>query len=468
MPSGTPADAASKPSSQPALRREAGLWQLVAYGVGNIIGAGIYVLIGEASGHAGGLVWAAFLIGAFIALLTGLSYAELGAMYPRTASEYVYVGRAYGSRALSFLTQWTMLATEVVAISAVALGFGGYFHSLVGVPALPTAAVLVLLLGGLVLLGIKQSLRVNTVLSIVAIAGLIFVVAVWLLGPGPASRPVDTGFLTSPGGLTGVIVATTLVFFAYIGFDNIVNLAEEIREPERTIPRGLMLSLALSTVLYVLIGLAALGLASWRELSTSDAPLALAVAKVFGDAAFRVLAVAALLTTLNTCLVLMIASSRAVFGMARENVLPKAASRISGKSGAPYVATVAVVLAALAFLSFGSIGIVASITSFGSLLTFAMVNVALIHLRRVVPGRKRPFKAPYAIGWLPVTAVLGLVSCVAVMATFNWLTALLGLGLPLSGAAVYWLYTRSARPAAELPAERLHEPHETSDGALRP
>ena len=128
------------------LKKEAGLFQVVAYGIGNIIGAGVYVLVGDASGLAGSAVWLAFLVGVIVALFTGLSYAELAAVYPKAASEYVFLGRAYGNRALSFLTQWMMLVTEVVAAAAVALGFAGYLSTIVSVPLIPTAAVLLILL----------------------------------------------------------------------------------------------------------------------------------------------------------------------------------------------------------------------------------------------------------------------------------------------------------------------------------
>src|SRR5712692_11014765 len=161
--------------SDPVLKREAGLFQVVTYGVGNIIGAGIYVLVGEASGLAGGLIWLAFLVGAFVALFTGLSYAELSSMYPKAASEYVYLGRAYGNRLLSFLTQWTMLITELVAAAAVSIGFAGYLSSALDVPVEPVASTLLVVLTLIAITGVKGSLRLNTILSLVAITGLLVV-----------------------------------------------------------------------------------------------------------------------------------------------------------------------------------------------------------------------------------------------------------------------------------------------------
>lgn len=443
------------PSEQSALRREVGLWQLVAYGVGNIIGAGIYVLVGEASGTAGGMVWLAFVIGAGIAALTGLSYAELGAMYPRAASEYVFLGRAYGSRILAFLTEWTMLLTEVVAGSAVAIGFAGYLHGMTGAPGLPTALLLILALGALTLLGIRGSLFLNTVLSLVAIAGLVFVSLLGLLKPTPGVVP---GHGTAPFGFEGVLAAAALVFFAYIGFDNITNLAEETKDPQRTIPRGLMLSVALSTILYVLVGLAVTALAPWQELSRSEAPLALAASKALGTPAFHILAIAALLTTANTCLVLMTVSSRIVYGMAREGALPAAAGRVS-RTGAPYLAVIVVVFAMAGFLAMGSTGAIARVTSFGSMFTFALVNLAMLHLRRVAPNLARPFKAPLSLGWLSISGLLGLISCLVMMTRFDGKSVLLGLLLPVSGVVVYALYRPPHAPEA---AEPLHEPHEES------
>jgi Amino acid permease len=213
------------------------VFQVIAYGVGNIIGAGIYVLVGDASGLAGGMVWLAFLVGAVVALFTGLSYAELAAMYPRAASEYIFLGRAYGNRTLSFLTQWMMLVTEVVAAAAVALGFAGYFMTVVKVPLVPTAAVLLILLTVIASTGIKQSLKLNTVLSVVAIVGLIVVVGVGIGKLGSVS------YVSTANGIPGVLAATVLVFFSYIGFDNISNLSEETREPEKTIPKALLASI---------------------------------------------------------------------------------------------------------------------------------------------------------------------------------------------------------------------------------
>src|SRR5262245_14202685 len=277
--------------NSPSLKREAGWFQVVTYGVGNIIGAGIYVLVGEASGLAGGLIWLSFIIGSIVALFSGLSYAELSSMYPRAASEYVYLGRAYGNRMLSFLTQWTMLLTEIVAAAAVSLGFAGYFSAEFGVSELPVAAILLVLISLISVMGVRSSLRVNTVLSLVAVGGLIFVVL------ASFSRIGAVSYSTAPAGLSGVLGASILVFFAYIGFDNMSNISEETKSPERNIPRGVLTALGLSTILYVLVGLAAVSLAPPQELARSQAPFAFAVSMALGPVAYDIISGVALLTT---------------------------------------------------------------------------------------------------------------------------------------------------------------------------
>lgn len=440
-------------ADQPAaLSREAGLFRVVSYGVGNIIGAGIYVLVGDASGLAGGAVWLAFLLGAIVALFTGLSYAELAALYPKAASEYIFLGRAYGNRALSFLTQWMMLITEIVAAAAVALGFAGYLSTVVQVPLIPTAASLLAVLTIVASTGIKQSLKLNTILSLVAVSGLIVVVG---LGLGKFGT---TSYVASPSGIPGIIAATVLVFFAYIGFDNISNLSEETKQPEKTIPKALLISLAISTALYVLVGIASVSLVPWPRLASSEAPLALAVSTVLGHSGSDLLTIAALLTTLNTVLVLLLVSSRIIYGLGREGALPSPLGWVSKKTHAPIVASLLTLMIALVVLPLGQIGTIAKVTSFGSLLTFVLVNLALLHLRRVAPHLSRPFKAPISFRWVSVSGLLGLVSCLALLTQFDWLSAGVGICLPLSGMIIDVLM-RGKREVTTLDTG-LHQPHE--------
>jgi len=408
-------------------------------------------LVGDAAGLAGGLLWLAFLAGAVIALFSGLSYAELASMYPKAASEYVYVGRAYGNRLLSFLTEWIMLITELVAAAAVSIGFAGYFSSIFHVPELPVAFALLIVLTIVALGGVGGSFRLNSVLSMVAIGGLLIVIGAGLDRFGTVS------YTYSPNGLSGVIGAAVLVVFAFIGFDNMSNISEETKQPEKTVPRGLLIAVAVTTIIYGLVGLAVVSLVPWQGLSTSAAPLAYAVSVDLGPTAYGLLSIIALLTTLNTVLVLLIVSSRIIYGMGREGALPRILGRLDRRTSTPIVASIIALFVALSFLPLGKIDAVAKITSFGSLLTFTLVNLSLLHLRRVAPNVSRPFKAPLSIRWVSITALLGMISCILLLTQFDALSVGLGLLLPASGAIIYSLVGGKMATATD---RTLHEQHE--------
>ncbi len=430
-------------SKKGSLRREIGLFPLVAYGLGNIVGAGIYVLIGPAAVLAGGAIWFSFLLGAIVALFTGLSYAELASMYPKAASEYTYVGRASGSRPLSFVTEWTMLVTEIVAASTVAIGFAEYFTSVLPFPPMLIAALLLILLTAIVSFGIKGSLRINTALSMIAILGLILVVA------GGLGKLGNINYTYSPNGFSGITAASILIFFAFIGFDNIVNLSEETKNPKKTIPRGLLISILISTMLYVLVGIVVVGTVPLSSLGTSEAPLALSARTTIGPVADGFIIIAALLTTFNTALVLLIVGSRIIYGMSEEGALPKMFKSLN-RFGEPFVASILVLAVALSFLSLGSIKDVALVASFGSLLVFALMNFSALRLRLAAPSAPRAFRAPLSIGWLSVTALLGAATCIALLVQFNPRIMLLGITLPLSGFGIYLIFDRRGLGSKDL------------------
>jgi APA family basic amino acid/polyamine antiporter len=418
------------------LKREAGLFQVVAYGVGNIIGAGIYVLVGGAAGLSGNSLWLGFIVAASVALLTGLSYAELSAMYPKSASEYTYLGRAYGNRLISFITEWLMIISEIVAASTIALGFAQYFQSFFAAPPILVAASLLVLLTLISIIGIRASLKLNTVLSAVAVIGLLIVIA------AGAGKIGSVDYLSPSNGLSGIFAASALVFFAYMGFDNIANLAEETKNPQKTLPRSLMIAMAISTLLYVLVGLSVVSLVPWQTLSSSGAPLALAVSEVFGPTAYTILAVIALLTTFNTALVVLISGSRAIYGMAREGALPRILGNVHGRTHTPIFASLLILFITFIVLQIGNIDTIAEITSAGALVVFALVNLSILHLRKTAPHLKRPIRVPFNIGWVPVTSFLGLISCIGLLTRFNTTSLVYAAALPVSGVIVYLLFNR--------------------------
>ena len=383
------------------LLREIGLFGLVVYGVGDILGAGIYTLIGAAAGIAGDGLWVAFLLSASIALLTGLSYAELATMFPKAGAEYHFVRHGFNSSRVGFIAGWAIIAGSVTAVATVALGFAGYLEEMTGIPRLLGAFVLIGALSAVNFVGIRHSTQVNVVLTLVEVGGLLLVVALGLTAGIDALTP------RIPGEPSGIVSAAALLFFSYLGFEHIANVAEESRNPEQTVPIALVGAIAISSALYTAVSLSALALATPGDLAESSAPLSLVAARVLGASGASLLSVIALLATTNTALLLLVATSRLVFGMAREGVLPLALTDINPSTHTPGSAVVLLMLLSWAFLPFGTVRVVGSLSSFSALFAFTLVNAALIGLRYSRPQAERPFRSPVNVGRFPVLALLG-------------------------------------------------------------
>ncbi|MCP8319137.1 MAG: amino acid permease [Candidatus Methylarchaceae archaeon HK01B] len=415
------------------MKREVGLFEVTMWGVGIILGAGIYVLVGEAAGIAGNSVWLSFILGAAIASLTGLSYAELSSMFPREAAEYVYVKIACRSEILAFTIGWLIILTGTMSVSTVALGFAGYFQGLLSLPIIPIAMVLIALLSYINFSGIKESTRMNVIFTFLEVFGLILII---LIGVGSLGK-VD--LLEAPNGLLGVLSASALIFFAYVGFEDIVNIAEETRNPEKIIPKALIFSILITTCLYVLVASATVSLADWRDLGGTSSPLAFAASKALGENAFTIISLIALFATSNTVLIILVVGSRMIYGMAREGALPRILSRIDLKRGTPSLAVIAMMLSSIIFVFLGDLEFVANLTSFGAFITFAFVNISLIHLRYRELDLKRPFKVPLNIGRFPVTAFLGFLSCLFMIVQFDISVIISGSLLIVGGVVLHKL-----------------------------
>jgi APA family basic amino acid/polyamine antiporter len=418
------------------LKRELGLLEATIYGVGIILGAGIYALIGKAAGLAGNSLWLSFLIGAVVSSITGLSYAELSAMYPKSAGEFVYVKKAYGSKLFAFLIGWLLIFTGVVSAATVSLGFAGYFKELFNFPIIPTAILLILAMSFVNFWGIKESSNLNIMFTAVEVFGLLLII---LLGIGGVGK---INIYEMPMGLSGVFSAAALIFFAYIGFEDIVNIAEETKSPRKNIPIALILAIAITAIIYILTSLAAVSLASWQELSTSDAPLALAASKALGPNAFTILSYVALFATTNTVLIILVVTSRMVYGMARDRSLPRILAKIHPRRKTPVIAVVAAMILTIGFVLIGDIKLVASVTSLGIFITFLTINMSLIHLRYTKPNLKRPFKVPLNIGKYPVIAFFGVFTCLFMILQFDYSLIQFGLIILAIGAVLHELWIK--------------------------
>ncbi len=412
-----------------ALRRELGLFSTTLYGIGVILGAGIYALIGVGAGLAGNMLWLAFLISSLIAVFTGFSYAELSGMFPKEAAEYTYTRKAFRKEPLAFAVGWLLAAGTVVAASTVALGFGGYFSALFGFEQKYAAIGLLAAMGLLNYIGIRESAIFNNFSSILEALGLLIVIAAAILVP----PLLDVDLLELPeGGLGSIFTAVSVIFFAYIGFENVANLSEEVRDSRKIVPRALLLSLAISTLLYIGVAIAAVREVGWEALSASNAPLALVVARALGQYA-ATLSLIALFSTANTVLIFLIASSRMLYGMSRGGSLP-AIFCATGSRGTPSFSVASTCLVALAIVLVLDIKTVAQLTDLGVFMAYIAVNASLIALAH--SKQKRTFWTPRILG-IPVLAYLGAASSLLMLAFFEWQLWAMEAVLVLAGFIIF-------------------------------
>ncbi len=379
--------------------------EVVLSGIGAILGAGIYALIGEAAAMAGNALWLAFILSAAIAGFTGLSYAELSSMFPMASAEHEYTSRSFGD-VLAFVVGTMVILSGIIGAATVALGFAGYFRGLIDMPIVPVAALVLVLVSTIIFTGIKQSVAFVITSTLVEVSGLLAIIAIGI----PYMGSVD--YFETPVGIEGVFQAAALIFFAYQGFEEIVKLSEETVNPESTIPGSLIIALGVIILLYVLVALAAVSVAGWQGIAGSPAPFAVIAERALGSEAFLVFTVIALFATANTVLLMLLASSRIIYGMARDHALPRVFCYIHPATKAPAVAIIAAMLCSLLSLSLGSISDVAMVTNFTLYITFTVINAAVIQLRFRIPDQPRPFRIPLSIGRLPLLPCFGVLTSV--------------------------------------------------------
>lgn len=421
----------------PKLKRALGLFETTMYGIGIILGAGIYVLIGKAAGIAGNAVWMSFLVSAIVASFTGLSYAELSSMFPKSAAEYLYTRKATNNKLLSFIVGWLTVYIIIVASAAVSLGFGGYLYAMTGVPAVAGALGLIAALSFINFWGIKESSTFNIIFTTVEFIGLAIIIFL------SSSYLGSVDYFETPAGTMGIMTAAVLVFFAYLGFEDLVNVSEEVKNAPRTMPRALMISITVTTLLYILVSISAVSILPWEELGASHAPLADVANKAMPGSA-GLLSGIALFATANTVLFLLIAGSRIMYGMSGQKALPPALCSVHRTRRTPWVSVAVIGAIAAAFVTIGSIRVVAEMTDFGAFMVFLFVNLSVILLRWRQPDIKRPFRVPISIGKLPVLPFLGVLFCAGMLFYFNMETALFGAFVIALGACFYFVWGKNA------------------------
>jgi len=403
---------ASDPSIERAvpLRRRLGLALLVLYGTGITVGAGIYVLIGAVAGHAGVYAPWSFVVAAAVMTLTVASYAELSTRFPVSAGEAAYVRAAFQSRALSTAIGLLTVVIGVVSSAAVTLGSVGYIQQFIDLPQGLIVVSVIIALGAVAAWGILESVALASVFTIIEVGGLITVIVAGI----HAGLPIATTIAHAPPlnamAMSGIGFGSLLAFFAFIGFEDLANVVEEAKIPHRDIPRAMILTLLISTILYVFVAAVAVSAGPIERLSSSSAPLSLVFREVAGVSPATISAIA-IVATLNTTLAQMTMAARVVYGIARERELPAIFARVHPRTGTPLVATACVAASIVPLALLVPLTPLAEGTSLATLAVFALVNLALLRLR----CRRVPSDIPHVTvpTWVPAT---GFVTCVAMMA----------------------------------------------------
>jgi basic amino acid/polyamine antiporter, APA family len=412
---------------------------VTASGIGVIIGAGIYILIGPATERAGGLVWASLLVASLLCALTAFSYMELTSMFPKAGSEHEFARQVFPDW-MSFTTGWAMAVALVVAAAAVSLGFGRYANEFINIDARIGALVLLTGVAAVSMTGMRQAKWLVLLLSGIQVGGLFFVVIVGVHHVGD----VD---LLSGHGLSGVFGGASVIFFAYIGFDEVITLAEETHDPQRTVPMALMLALAISTVLYVLVAVVATSVLGASNLANADQPLTSVMREAIGSSAARVVGVIALATTANTTFLASTAASRMLYSMGNAGQLPGRWGHVHRRSS-PRLAMFTVVAAAGCLAAVGGLSVLAEAANALVYVMFIVVNAVVIILRLRQPDAPRPFKVAGSVGNIPVVPVLGLVSTLAMSLQLERTPVLIATVLLLAGVVLHLTGQRISRRTA--------------------
>ncbi len=401
----------SKQASKSELARTLTLTHATLYGLGVTIGAGIYVLIGAAAARSAMFSPIAFLVAAAIMSLTAASFAELVGRAPLAAGEAAYAKLAFQSNALATIVGVMVVGIAVVSASAISVGAAGYLAVFINLPQRVLIAAVVASMAAIAAWGIKESVIFAGLFTLIEVAGLLVIIGGGLLfEPKVFTRlPEIVPPLTQPGTISALLSTILLAVFAFIGFESLANTAEEVRDPARTLPRAILLTLLISTVLYMLVVWISLVAVPLPELTASTAPLSLVFERVTGGSP-KIMSAIAIVATLNGVVVQIIMASRVLYGMSRDNHFPAVFARVNNRTQTPVVATSAAAGLVLAFAWFLPLHNLADLTSRLTLLVFSMVNLFLGWIKwRGDPAPPDGFVAPSWVPWA------GCASCLALL-----------------------------------------------------
>ena len=436
---------ASSPQAEIKFSRELGLLEATTLGVGAMIGAGIFILSGMAAGTAGPAATLSYVLCGLMTLFTALSYSELSSSIPLAGGGYTFVHQGIGGY-IAFLCGWALIFGSVVACALYALGFAEHFNPLVDLvikvsPSVKFSAFAIALLLLLVnIKGTKESGKTQNFFTITKVAMLIIFIGLCI----PHVR-VENFKPFAPFGLTGIISATALIYISFFGFEIISSASEEIKNPKKTVPKAILLSLFIPMLIYVGVVLVSVGILDYQTLGTSAAPLVLIAGKVLGSYGLLFVLIAGLLSTTSALNATVLTASRETYAMGRDGYLPGKIFRLHPKFKTPYTAIAAVGVIILFFTLSGEVALVAHLANFCFLFALILVNLSVIMLRKKAPRLKRPFKLP----WHPVIPLLAIACNVLILAFMSPRTYLLGAGWLGLGSLVYLVYSKEQKETVE-------------------
>ena len=412
--------------------------QLALYGLGSMLGAGIYGLIGKAAGEVGNAVWLAFVVALVAALLTALSYASLGSRHPRAAGAAYVTERAFGLPLLSFVVGLALVCSGLTSVATQSRVFAANLALLLHLESIPLwwlALGFLLVLAGIVFRGIRESMWVNVLCTLVEASGLILVVAVGLSYWGSVDLLEMPPAAVDQGEWLILMQGAVLTFFAFIGFEDTLNVAEECRDPQRTIPLGLVLAMSMAAVLYIAIAVTAVSVVPWQELAAAPGPITEVVRRAAPLIPPIVFTGITLFAVANTALVNYVTASRLIYGMAHQGLLPLRFGEVHAERRTPHIAILALVLVALPLALFGTIAELAAATVLLLLLVFAVVNAALFVLKRRPGEQHGYFEIPLAVPAVGALVCLALV--VVRVGTGDWKAPAIAGALLAASALIY-------------------------------
>jgi amino acid transporter len=447
---------------QPSLHRVMGPWLLLLFIIGDILGTGIYALTGKVAKEVGGIVWLPFLVAFVIALMTAFSYLELVTKYPKAAGAALYTHKAFGVHFVTFIVAFAVMSSGITSAATASRAFAANFSSAfdlgledgLGITLLGLAFMAVIAMVNF--RGISESVKANVVLTCIELTGLLIIITIgfWAIasGQGNVSRITELPANHEGGLFRPVITATTLAFFAMVGFEDSVNMAEECKEPTRIFPKVLLAGLLITGIIYILVSISAVTLVAPDQLGEGETPLLKVVQAGAPGFPIGVFAFITMFAVANSALINMLMASRLVYGMAREDVLPSALGRVHAARRTPYVAIIFTTVLAFGLITFvGGVPALGGTTALLLLCVFTVVNVAVLALRSDSVEHEH-FKTP---SFLPI---LGALSCLFLVGPWTgrdsvqYLIAggLLGIGVLLWAATV--LFKRlTSRPNAAGP-----------------